>query len=188
MTVKDFTKGQTAYIFDNERNKSLIIETTIVSVGRKLVKTSCRRTYEETPGCKGLMQRPDDGHRTQLFPTKEQAEEEKEYQELLTWYHKNTNLASRLSLHQLRAIKQIWEQRDVRPQFTGAYGSDANPINLGNTVDLFGQTGTVVFEEGVYGIAFNEVIDWNTIESAIPDVTSTNNQPAFCHNDHFISL
>lgn len=56
-----------------------------------------------------------------------------------------------------------------------------------DTIDLFGMTGTVCFQCGAYGIGFDE-INWELIESKIPEVTGYNNRPHFCYNDNFISF
>lgn len=61
-------------------------------------------------------------------------------------------------------------------------------LEVGDKVSLFTKVGEVVFDSGAYGIYFKEGIDWNLIESKIPEVTGCNNTPYFCHHDNFISF
>lgn len=71
---------------------------------------------------------------------------------------------------------------------TGVLDMNFNKIHTGDEVSLFGMIGEVVFESGAYGIGFQDIIDWNLIESKIPEITGCNNYPRFCHNDNFISF
>ena len=68
--------------------------------------------------------------------------------------------------------------------------TDANleKLRVGDTVRLFKQTGEIIFESGAYGIGFLETIDWDYIDSQIPIVTGTDNNPRFCRNDNFVSF
>lgn len=61
-------------------------------------------------------------------------------------------------------------------------------LELGDEVSLFGKLGEVGIESGAYGIRFRESIDWNFIESKIPEITGCNNTPHFCYNNTFISF
>lgn len=63
-----------------------------------------------------------------------------------------------------------------------------NELEIGDKVSLFGKTGKVVYDSGAYGIYFNEGIDWDLIESKIPEITGCDNTPHFCHNDNFVSF
>lgn len=71
--------------------------------------------------------------------------------------------------------------------FTGIYDEELNTLEVDDEVSLFGMKGTVTFSCGAYGIGFDE-IDWDLIESKIPEITGCDNTPCFCHNDNFISL
>ena len=68
------------------------------------------------------------------------------------------------------------------------YDENLNQLRIGDEVSLFGMVGEVRFECGTYGIGFSNLIDWDLIESKIPEITGCNNTPAFCHNDNFISF
>ena len=61
-------------------------------------------------------------------------------------------------------------------------------LELGDKVSLFGMLGEVTYDCGAYGIYFKEGINWDLIESKIPEITGCNNTPHFCHNDTFISF
>lgn len=63
-----------------------------------------------------------------------------------------------------------------------------NELEIGDKVSLFGKTGEVVYDSGAYGIYFKESIDWDFIESKIPEITGCDNAPHFCHNDNFVSF
>lgn len=71
---------------------------------------------------------------------------------------------------------------------TDIYDTNLDCIFTCDKVSLFGQTGTVCYECGAYGIGFEETIDWDNIKSKIFDVTGCNNTPCFCYNDNFISF
>ena len=71
---------------------------------------------------------------------------------------------------------------------TGVYDIDHRVIFFRDMVSLLGMVGEVTFECGAYGIAFQNPIDWDVIESRIPEVTGCNNYPRFCYNDNFISF
>lgn len=68
------------------------------------------------------------------------------------------------------------------------YDVDNNVLNEYDVVSLFGIEGEVRIECGAYGISFRDDIDWDFIESKIPEITGCNNTPHFCHNDNFISF
>lgn len=77
---------------------------------------------------------------------------------------------------------------NIRTDYTGVYDNEAGEMKVGDTVNLFGMIGTVVFECGAYGIGFTETIDWDVLERKIPEITGCNNSPCFCYNDNFISF
>ncbi len=72
--------------------------------------------------------------------------------------------------------------------FTGIYDENCSKIHVGDKVKLFDWIGEVVFECGAFGIAFQDVIDWDYIEKQIPIVTGCNNRLCACQNDNFVSL
>ena len=67
---------------------------------------------------------------------------------------------------------------------TGVLDKYLREILEGDIVELFGMRGVVAFECGAYGICFQELINYDLLESEIP----FNNLPHFCYNDYFISL
>lgn len=71
---------------------------------------------------------------------------------------------------------------------TNIYDKNLKPIKVGDKVSLFGMTGTVIFECGAYGIGFLNPINWDLIESKIPEITECYNTPCFCCNDNFVSF
>ena len=83
--------------------------------------------------------------------------------------------------------KLMMKGKNMRTSTT-VYDAKCNLIFTGDNVSLFGMTGEVVFECGAYGIVFQETIDWDLIESKIPEVTGCDNTPCFCENDNFISF
>lgn len=72
--------------------------------------------------------------------------------------------------------------------YAGVCDNEAREMKVGDTVNLFGMIGAVVFECGAYGIGFTETIDWDVLERKIPEITGCNNSPCFCYNDNFISF
>lgn len=75
-----------------------------------------------------------------------------------------------------------------RQKETGIVDTNCEPIDVGDKIYLFNQIGTVVFECGAYGIAFDEMIDYDYIFSQILTITRCDNNPYFCQNDNFISF
>lgn len=72
--------------------------------------------------------------------------------------------------------------------WTGVLDASGNRIRVGDRVKLFGIVGEAVFECGAYGIAFEDVIDWDAITGKIKEHTGCDNRPDFCFNDNFISF
>ena len=60
---------------------------------------------------------------------------------------------------------------NIRTDYTGVCDNEAGEMKVGDTVNLFGMIGTVVFECGAYGIGFTETIDWDVLERKIPEIT-----------------
>ena len=61
-------------------------------------------------------------------------------------------------------------------------------IEYDDKVSLFGKIGKVGHDCGAYGVWFMEGVDWELIESKIPEVTGSNNVPHFCYGKNFISF
>lgn len=121
MKLKDFTVGQTAYMFgdDSRRNKlNNVAEVEVVKVGRKYVTVS-RKDYrweerffsrwDESPY---LVEDVDYGYPRLLFPSKAAADEYAETQELRTYICGAIDMLKikQYSLKQLRAIKKIIDE------------------------------------------------------------------------------
>lgn len=70
---------------------------------------------------------------------------------------------------------------------TSVFDTNGHMLYIGDTVKLFDFDGIIVFEAGAFGIGLCN-IDWDFIESKIPEITGCNNTPYFCHNDNFISF
>ena len=80
------------------------------------------------------------------------------------------------------------EERARELPWTGVLDASGNRIRVGDRVELFGIVGEAVFECGAYGIAFEDVIDWDAITGKIKERTGCDNRPDFCFNDNFISF
>lgn len=67
---------------------------------------------------------------------------------------------------------------------------DKNGVEIyeGDIVCFNNQVGKVVFEEGAFGIGFEDGVDWNKIETENPILTAWYDMMTVCYNDHFISL
>ncbi len=120
MNLKDFEKGQKAYIlsYGYGSRKEYVVECKIVSVGRKYVTTSpypyvntkkfeVHENYENA-----LLEVNGYGGLDLLFKTKEDIEQYKELRELRRWLSNeaaNWRHCNSYSLEQLRAVKEILE-------------------------------------------------------------------------------
>ena len=69
-------------------------------------------------------------------------------------------------------------------QYTGLTDKHGKKIFEGDIVNLFNMQGKIVFEEGAFGIAIFQYIDWDLLDKKVP----FNNHPCFCYNDNFVSL
>ena len=72
-------------------------------------------------------------------------------------------------------------------QFTGVYDTELVKIFEGDIVRFLRYVGTVVFENGCFGIAISEKIDWDYIAEEMEEYAGLGYLTA-CHNDNFISL
>lgn len=109
MKLSDFKLGQKVYILDRHTgyNKAPeIIETTVTNIGRKYVYVSYnnRKYGEWWNDCCGLVEVAGYERATELFPTKEQAQEQIERIELIGSIRKNIDYLSYCSLEELRQI------------------------------------------------------------------------------------
>lgn len=80
LKLSDFKKGQRAYILERNigyNRPAEIIETNVTSVGRKYVHVSYfDRKYERSGRFNGLLENVDRGTLSELYTTREQAQEE----------------------------------------------------------------------------------------------------------------
>ena len=67
---------------------------------------------------------------------------------------------------------------------TQCFDEDGNELFLNDAVRFLGQTGTVTFECGAFGIGFETQINWDEVEKHLLH----NNHLCACLNDNFISL
>lgn len=67
---------------------------------------------------------------------------------------------------------------------TQCFDEDGNELFLNDTVRFLGQTGTVTFECGAFGIDFETPINWDEVERHL----LPGNHLCACLNDNFISL
>ena len=89
-------------------------------------------------------------------------------------------------------IGHIAYTREVEEGTVGQYIgiTDENGVEIyeGNRVRFHGQVGRVVFEQGAFGIGFDEEIEWEKIEEERLDDTWGYDKMPACYNDHFISF
>ena len=113
MEIKDFTKGQTAYVLNMYRGRNRdpeIAETVVEAVGRKYVTAKYGIRYckhEKSPF--GLVEdtnRTGTGNRL-LCLTREDAEKHVEWMELTRWLDTGAGSGGQYTLEQLRQVKKI---------------------------------------------------------------------------------
>lgn len=114
MTIKDFEKGQTAYILNMHKGRNTeptIMETMVAAIGRKYVTVSNGNRYEtDNDNPYGLIEVIDWGDRTILCPSRTDAEMYIERDKLQMWLCSASNFGrDKYSLEQLRKVKAILE-------------------------------------------------------------------------------
>lgn len=121
VTVKDFFVGAVAYIVMDKGNDNLeISECRVVSVGRRYVKVTGMALAVST-WCFGVSSASDEylaenidyGWQRRLFPTKEQATEYIEREDLKKWCDEAFMWpkSKKYTLDQLRRVKAILEEK-----------------------------------------------------------------------------
>ena len=111
LELSDFKKGQKAYILERNigySNPAKIIETTVTSVGRKYVHVSYfDRAYKYSEHHKGLFENVGFGTPSELFVTREQAEEEIERDELVRSINRHLRSLCQCTTEELRKINNL---------------------------------------------------------------------------------
>lgn len=111
LELSDFKKGQKAYILERNigyNRPAEIIETTVTSVGRKYVYTSYfERKYKNGEHCKGLFENVGFGTPSELYATREQAEEEIERDKLVRSINKHLHVLYRCTTKELREMNSL---------------------------------------------------------------------------------
>ena len=76
-----------------------------------------------------------------------------------------------------------------KKQFTGMTDRNCDEIYFGDSVELFGMKGKIVFECGAYGIGFDKDIDYSLIQMKMNSFDMCcGNRYIGCFNDNFLSL
>lgn len=109
LTVKDFNKGDKAYIVSDRysRGGMKITEVTVATVGIKYVtvgENAWSRKFQNWDSDM-LLEKVNCGSSSYLFKTRKEAEEYIEYADLCIWL--NTYHSKKYSLEQLRKVKEI---------------------------------------------------------------------------------
>lgn len=111
VTIKDYKKGDTAYILTKNfgRNtKPFITETTVKSVGRKYVTVSRWDRKFENCDSEYLYEVVNYGENGLLFKTEQEVKDYLEKQDLALWLGcMSVSQAEKYSLEQLRRVKEI---------------------------------------------------------------------------------
>lgn len=66
------------------------------------------------------------------------------------------------------------------------YDVNDRTLYVGDRVEMFGAHGTIVFECGALGIAFDYRVPWEKLEEATEN--RCGNKPHFLYNDNFLSF
>lgn len=81
---------------------------------------------------------------------------------------------------------------EVDPKTLGQYTglTDKNGIKIfeWDIVKCCDMIGTIKFENGAFGIATNDTIDYQSFEDEIKNWTFCDNEPYFCYCDNFVSF
>ena len=113
VTIKDFTKGNTAYIVTRNYGRStisIITETTVKSVGRKYVTVSTWDRKFKNSNSEYLCEVVTYGESDLLFKTEQEAKDYIEKEDLALWLGCLTTFRTeKYSLEQLRKVKEILE-------------------------------------------------------------------------------
>lgn len=114
MDIKEFKKGQSAYMLAENRGYNRqpeVKEVAVLSVGRKFVTVNRDIRFEDFLADDNfLTEHVDYGDRRLLFKDKKAVADHLERMELDIWLCKNESKMHRLSLRQLRSIKKIVEE------------------------------------------------------------------------------
>ena len=111
LTIKDFNKGDKAYIVSDRysRGGMKITEVTVTTVGRQYVTVgdgAWSRKFQNR-NSDMLLEKVDCGASDYLFKTRKEAEEYIEYEDLCVWLSTLNNYSNKYSLEQLRKAKEI---------------------------------------------------------------------------------
>lgn len=84
------------------------------------------------------------------------------------------------------------EYREIDPstvgQYTGLTDKNGTKIFEGDIVKCCDMIGKIKFENGAFGIATNDTIDYQSFEDEIKNWTFCDNEPYFCYCDNFVSF
>lgn len=128
MTIKLFTKGQTAYILGDGNtvtvtSKKEPVVVTVSKIGRKYVTVTTggrwEMQFEEVgEGVGYLRENTDRGAARMLFPSSDAVADYLEREDLKRWVQQATgwNKIGRYTLEQLREVRRILEGRDQNPK------------------------------------------------------------------------
>lgn len=115
MNIKDFKKGQIAYIlnmYTGRNTEPTIREITVSSVGRKYVTVDNGARYGNSDKPYGLIENKNWGSLTFLCPSREHVEMHIEKDKLRRWLNRAAQSGKEYSLEQLRKVKEILESEE----------------------------------------------------------------------------